>query len=153
MNEAINSETSSPVYGFLRTLFILGLLTNLALTFVPSMQMRAGGFLGFGGEEKLLSSYNMIQMLFNQGQVGLGIFLVGLFAVNIALAVLALTNPKRWVFVTAACITAFSLLLNLFSGSNESVKILSTPKTIGYIASALMLLGFFIKPPIQNRRY
>lgn len=42
-------------FHILRALSVCGYVISVVLTFVPSVRMKVGGFLGYGGEERLLS--------------------------------------------------------------------------------------------------
>ena len=141
----------SSVHRRLRNFFILGYALNIILWFVPAVTMRVGTLLGFGGEEKTLSMFSMVRLISQQHNLGLTIFLVGVFAGNIVFIALALAHPRRWVFITASSVAAFFILLNLFSGSNEQIHYLLVPRVLGWCATLLTLTGFVIKPPVGVR--
>lgn len=131
----------------LKTLFIIGFLINIILTFIPSTRIKTGGYLGIGGEEKLVSTHKMIQLAFRRNP-SIALLLVVVFAFFVAVVILAITHPKRWVFLSGAIVVAFFMLVNLFSPSQEElgVKGLIIPNIIGFIGNILCLTGFFIKP-------
>ncbi len=131
----------------LRALFLAGYVLNIILWFVPSFKASIGGFMGMGGEERVLSMFSMVQLASQQGNMGLTIFMVLIFASNIVFIALALALPRRWVFITASSVAAFFILLNLFSGSNEQVTYFLVPRVLGWAASLLTLVGFLMRPP------
>ena len=135
----------------LRMLFIFGYLIGIILTFVPSVeitQITQHGMFDAGEVTKVTySSYGIIQLLGERQEVGLQLFFVILFALNIAFIILAIKYPKRWIFISGASITAFLLLWNFFTPSNKDIQNLFIPRIIGYISDTFILLGFLIKPP------
>lgn len=138
-------------YRRLRNLFLLGYALNIVLWFVPAITMRVGTFLGVGGEDKTFSMFSLVRLISQQGKLGLTIFFVSVFASNIVFIVLALALPRRWVFLTASSVAAFLILLGLFSGSSEQAQYFLIPRLLGWAASLLTLIGFFIRPPMAAR--
>ena len=74
-------------------------------------------------------------------------FLVLLFAVQLAFIALALKYPKQCFFIAGAIFAGFFLLVDLFSGTPECIEVLLIPTALHYISVILILSGFFIKPP------
>ncbi|MFQ6083957.1 MAG: hypothetical protein ACE5KE_01680 [Methanosarcinales archaeon] len=140
------SKSNLFAYHVLRILFVCGYAIKILLTFVPSTRMKVGGFMGFGGEERVLSPYDMIQLLFKE-KPGAAMLIVIIFAIMVAFVVLALTYPKRWVFLTGAIFVAFFLLVSFFQPAREGVEYLIIPRVLGLIGEVLCLTGFFVKPP------
>jgi hypothetical protein len=129
----------------LRVLFVAGFALNAALTFVPTLKNESGGFMGLGSEKQSLSGFDIVRMTFQHGQGGLGVFYVLVFCIPVAFAVLGITYPRRWVFITGSCFTVFLLLLNLFAGSAEGVEYYFLPRLLGYLSFAMTLTGFWVK--------
>ncbi len=136
-------------YPTLRGVFVAGLLLDLVLTFVPAYRTKVGSFLGFGGEERSLSAFDMIRIQL-QNQSGWGVFNVAYFGAYAALVVLAWKQPKRWVFVTGAALAAFALLLELFIGPWDSIYYYPVPRLLHYVAGACVIAGFFARPPSRR---
>lgn len=151
MNMSNIGENRSDILRFqlLRALFVCGWVLSIVLTFVPSYRIRTrgGGFFDYYYEYRLLSGYDIIQLLYQEGELGLWMLFVLLFAVEIVFVVLAFKYPKQLVFIAGATFAALNLLLNLFSTPMEGIEVLLIPRVLGYIATAFILSGFFIKPP------
>jgi len=136
-------------YNLLRILFVCGYSIQIILTFVPSIHMKVGGFLGYGGEERVLSLYDMIQLIFPENP-GVALLMVTIFATWVAFVVLALTYPKRWVFLTGAILVAFFFLVNIFTPGQEGqegIEYFVIQRILSFIGSILCLSGFLVKPP------
>jgi len=143
---------SQPKKGFfsyynLRILFIIGYSISFILNFIPSFRIKGSFF----QPEKLLSVRDIVKILFGNGQVALGMFSVLLVAFAIVFVILAIKYPKRWVFVSGASFGVFGLFLSLFVGTPEGVEVLVIPAVISYIANAMILSGFFIKPEVHSK--
>lgn len=143
-------------FQLLRQLFIAGYAIALILFFVPSIEITSRTHTSlFSAPETSTDSYSTFEitrLLGKKGEMGLQLFVVASFAISAALLILAITYPKRWVFITGASMTAFFLLWNLFSAPDEHVKALFLPAIVGYISSGLALLGFFVRPPRSQPR-
>jgi len=139
----------SLTYRNLRALFFAGFALTAVLTFVPALKAEVGGFMGMGGEERSLSALDLIRLLFQGGQAGLGILFVLMFCTTVAFAVLAIKYPRRWVFIAGSCYAVFGILLAFFSGSNKDIQYYFLPRLLGYIATAMTLTGFWVRPPIH----
>jgi hypothetical protein len=122
-------------YRNLRALFIVGFVLEIILTFVPC----------HGADGRSFSDFESIRWAFQQGRDGLAFLSVSMFCFAVACAALAIAYPRRWVFIAGACFAAFNLILELFSGSNGNVYFL--PQLLDYVATAMMITGFWIKPP------
>ncbi|HEY7214235.1 MAG TPA: hypothetical protein VIC28_06365, partial [Thermoanaerobaculia bacterium] len=145
--EPINN-TGLMRYGMLRRLFVLGYSMNIVLWFVPAFRMKVGGDLGFGAEDKVFSMLSMVRLI-SQTSPGWTLFFVVTFASNIVFLVLAFAYPKRWLFIIGASIAAPFMLWGFFSGENPDIHQFLVPRLLGYVATALTLIGFFIRPPVQ----
>lgn len=143
----IGPSSSSSKYRSYRRVFIGGFALSILLWFVPSVTMKVGGFLGVGGEEKTLSVLDVVRMLFRAGHLGFAFFLVLLFCISAAFLVLAIKYPRRWVFVAGSSYAVFGIILDVFSGSGTDVHYIYLPKAMGYLATAMTLVGFWCKPP------
>jgi hypothetical protein len=152
MNETQNVPTVSFsfTYGSLRALFFVGFALSAVLEFVPVLKMKVGGFMGIGGEERSMSALDLIRLLFQGGQTGLAILFVLMFCVTLAFAALALKYPRRWVFIAGSCYAVFVIVLDFFSGSNKDVEYYFLVQLLGYIATAITLTGFWVRPPVQT---
>jgi hypothetical protein len=123
-------------YGNLRALFVAGFVLEIILTFVPS----------HGAEGRSFSDFESVRWSFQQGgRDGLFLLSVSMFCFMVACPALALSHPRRWVFIAGASFAMFGLVLEFFTGSNENVYFL--PRLLDYVAIAMMLTGFWIKPP------
>jgi hypothetical protein len=137
-------------YNLLRRLFVLGYAMNIVLWFVPTYQGRLGGFVsGSSAEDSVYSTFLLVRIL-SQTSPGWTLFFVVSFALNIVFIVLAFSWPKRWLFLTASSVSAFFVLWGLFSSGNPNLHSFLLPLLLGYIASAMTMVGFFIKPPVQT---
>jgi len=134
-------------FQLLRVLFICGYLMKIVLTFVPSAEITQRGMFGFGEVQKqTYSLYDIIRLLGERGAFGWQLFFIVLFALKIVFVILAIRYPKRWVFISGASFYAFLLLWGFFTPSMEGIEYLLIPSILDYISSALVLLGFFVKP-------
>ena len=143
------SETTDNrlAYQALRALFVGGFALDIVLMFVPSIEVTTAGFLGFGGTVISMSGLDVIRRLFQSGEVGLAMLLVLLFCAQVAFLILAMKYPKRWVFVAGSCFAVFLVILGLFAGSSDNVEEYFVPRVLSYVATALQLAGFWVKPP------
>jgi len=136
----------------LRFLFVCGFALETVLTFVPKMQEK--NFLGsMLGESKLnsVSSYNQIQQIFQAGDFFTGLFAVtSLFTIGIAFIVLAFAYPKRWIFITGSSYAAYWILVALFIPGRGDAEYFIFYIILGYVANALKLSGFFVRPTVNN---
>jgi len=146
MDTQIPPQPVSTSYKVWHSLFILGCIFNIGLTFVPSMRVKVAGF--FTVEEKLISNLQLVQLAFQTGHTGLGLLAVLFFAAWVAFLVMAIVYQKSWVFIAGASLSALSLLLGLFSVSSGNVEYLLIPRIIVYVADVFMLSGFIAKPPV-----
>lgn len=140
-------------YLMLRRLFILGYAMNIALWFIPSVVIRgnAAGFFAPAQPDRTLSMFSLVRLT-SQENPFLTLFFVLVFASNIAFIVLAIKMQKRWVFLTGAILSAIFLLWGLFSSAAapENVYYIPLIRYLGYIASALILVGFVIGPVAET---
>ena len=142
MNEPQNAPTISfsLTYRNLRTLFIAGFAYQAVEFFIPT-------FKAVGGD-KSFSTLDLIRLIFQMGHYGMGIYCVLIFCAAVAFAVLGFKYPQRWVFIAGSSFMVFMLILDFFQGSNPNLQEIFLTKLLGYIASAMSLTGFWIKPPI-----
>lgn len=149
MNSISRNQPDIFRYQILRAFFVCGYVLSVVLTFVPAYRIRTrvGGFFDNHLEYRVLSTYDLIQFMHQEGEYGWWMFYVLIFAVAIAFIALALKYPKQWVFIAGATFAGFLLLLNLFSGTPEGIEHLLIPTVVDYISTILILSGFFIKPP------
>jgi len=146
-NETVTPNSSqSKTFQLLRILFICGCLMGIVLTFVPGIEITHRDMFGEEVQKKTYSSYEVTRLLGERQKVGWQLFYVILFALNIVFVILAIRYPKRWVFISGASIAAFFLLWDFFTPSKEGIEYLLIPRILGYISSAFVLLGFFVKP-------
>ena len=129
----------------LRSMCVLGFGLMLVLYFVPKYQMTVGGLFGFGGQLQTFSDLDAYRLFFRQGRTGLFLFGVGTFFASGAFLVLALTRPRRWVFVSGASFATFLLILFLFIGQSPDQTYLPIPRILDYVSMALPLSGFWAK--------
>jgi len=142
-----------PTFQILRTLFICGHLIYIVLTFVPTIKVSPQGMYGSGKvQEQTYSAYELIRFLGESEQFGWQIFYVVVFALDVAFVILAITYPKRWVFISGASMTAFFLLWDLFTPPKEGIVGMVIPNILDYVASAFVLLGFIAKPTSTTSR-
>ncbi len=151
MNETTNTPTVSfsLTYRNLRALFIAGFALNALIFFLPAFKVKVGSVLGMGGEVRTFSALTLTREVIQAGHIGVGLFFVIVFCIAVAFVVVAIKYPRRWVFITGACYTVFWLIFGFFSGENKDTQQLFLPQLLGYIASAMTLAGFWIRPPTQ----
>ena len=130
-------------FRMLKSLFVLGFFMNIVLNFVPLLQLKVRGDL------ITHSALSLIRTISGTNP-GLTFVLVLIFASNILFIALAFAYPKRFIFIVASSFTVIMLIWNFFQGTNPNVIIFLLPQVLGYIANALTLIGFFIKPPIAQ---
>jgi hypothetical protein len=136
-------------YRLLRPVFIAGLAVSLILYLVPCYKP-AGDILtawtSTGGVERRLSSFDLCCLLVRTGNVQWGTFYIALSSVELALLVLALQRPRRWVFLAGSCEQLYLLVAFLLRPTSND---LSQPwfwDLLEYAAWAMCLTGFFVKP-------
>lgn len=136
---------SGGVYQVLRSLFIVGYVMNFALWFAPIIRMKVGGIIGIGAEVRSFSMFSLITAISstNPGQTFLAVLV---FASDILFIVLAITYPRRWIFILASSVGVLVLLYSLFIVKLPGMHFL-LPQVLGYVAAALTLTGFLIRPP------
>jgi len=139
----------SRTYRLLRPVFIVGLAVSLILYFVPCYKP-AGDILtawsSTGGVDRRLSSFDLCCLLVRTGNVQWGAFYIALSGVELSLLLLALQRPRRWVFIAGSCEQLYLLVAFLLRPTSND---LSQPwfwALLGYVAWAMCLTGFFIKP-------
>ena len=145
----------------LKKLFIAGFIFQIIYFFMPSVRIRT-----VIGYYEVASLSEITQKLFNLNPDIASIVILILVAC-IALVVLAIFYPRRWVFLFGAILSAFCLfcpllfgLFRLFSsGEYQSVfspktepqiKLFFVPIMLYFTGVILSLTGFFIKPKKQS---
>lgn len=102
----------------------------------------------FSQSVEWVSSFDLVQLAFQRGQAGVGPLFVLFFGAWIALLVMAFSHQRRWVFITGASITVFSILLDLFTSSGNPIgEDLALQAVFRYVPAGFLLAGFFAKPP------
>lgn len=134
-------------YRNLRLLFMAGLVLEIVMLFVPAYRATIGGEFGIGGEVRTFSSLGLIRLIFQAGSYGWGFYYMGCYSAWAALLVLAYKEPSRWVFLSGASLTAFVLALAFFMGRSPDIEYFLVPTLIDYAGAALVLTGFWIRPP------
>jgi hypothetical protein len=154
----MNARSQAPALNFLltyrnlRALFIAGFVIKAILFFIPSFSMRAGGFMGRGGEERSMSRFDLSRVASPVGQSPnpyASIGTVFAFCILITFILLAVCYPRRWVFIAGACVTAIGILggiLLFFVLPNHNNHRFFFPRLLHFVATAMVLSGFWIKP-------
>jgi hypothetical protein len=130
--------------------FVAGLALALILYFVPCYQPSGGilnAWTATGGVARRLSSFDLCCLLVRTGNVQSGVFYIALSGVELALLLLALLRPRRWVFIVGSCEQLYLLVAFLLRPASND---LSQPwfwALLCYAAWAMCLTGFFVKPP------
>jgi len=130
----------------LRTIFIVGFLIEVVLWFVPAGVLETTGFLGLQIQRQVVSALDIVRMLFQLQKEGFGFLYVLFFCAELAFLVLAIFYARRWVFVAGACFVAFLLILDIFTGSSQNFHPYFLSRAVGYLAAAMALTGFWIRP-------
>src|SRR3974390_2203732 len=111
--------TGSPVfkppriYRLLRPVFVAGLLLSLFLYFVPCYKPAGDvlkAWLAMGGVERPLSSFDLCRLLVHTGNVEWAAFYIALSPIELALVLLAIRRPRRWVFIAGSCEQLYLLI-------------------------------------------
>ncbi len=140
----------SRMYRLLRLVVVAGLVLSLILYFVPCYKPAGDvlqAWLAMGGVERRLSSFDLCRLLVGTGNVQWGGFYIALSAVELALVLLALLRPRRWVFIAGSCEQLYLLIEFMLRPSSE---VLTQPwffAFLAYVSWAMCLTGFFVKPP------
>jgi hypothetical protein len=129
----------------MRMIFVAGCVINTVMTFVPVVEIKNNPNLPDGS----YSSFDVTRLLL-EAAPPFGMFFVLLFSLNIVLAVLAFTYPRRWVFILGASYAALGVLYGIFSGSRGDTEVFLIPQVVGWIATLALLSGFFVKPEPQR---
>jgi len=107
MNEPSNTPTISfsLSYRNLRTLFIVGFGYQAIEFFITTLKVVGG--------QQTFSALDIIRLVFQNGNPGLGFMLVLLFCAAVAFVVLGFQYPRRWVFIAGSLFVVFCLILPL----------------------------------------
>jgi hypothetical protein len=147
-----NAPTLKPsrAYCVLRAAFVVGLALSLIVYFVPCYKPPAQvlkAWLATGGVERRLSSFDLCRLLVRAGEIQWGAFYMALSAMELALLVLAVQRPRRWVFIAGACEQLYLLIVFLCRPASETYAQPSLTAFLGYAVWAMCLTGLFVKPP------
>ena len=140
----------SRTYCLLRPVFVAGFILSLILYFVPCYKAAGDvlkGWLSIGGVERSLSSFDLCRLLLQTGNVQWGVFYIGLSGFELALVLLALRWPRRWVFIAGSSEQLYLLVAFLLRPSSADLSQPSFFAFLNYVSWAMCLTGFFVKPP------
>jgi hypothetical protein len=141
------------MYRLLRTLFIAGLALSVILYFVPFYKPAGDvlkAWLATGGVARRLSSFDLCRLLVHTGHVQWGAFYMALSGIEVALLVLALRRPRRWVFVAGSCEQLYLLISFLLRPASTDLSDPWLTHLLLYVSSVLCLTGFLIRPPVNG---
>jgi hypothetical protein len=127
----------------LRAMFVAGFGLNAVSFFFPSYHAP-------GVVDRMFSSLEIIRSQFANGRDGWGLFNVLAFCSIVGFAVLGMKYPRRWVFLSGACVTCFLLVMEIFTGSGR-LEQLFLPRLLDYVATGMQILGFWIHPVAAER--
>ena len=139
----------SRTYRLLRPVFVAGFVLSLILYFVPCYKPAGDvlkAWLSMGGVERPLSSFDLCRLLVHTGNVQWGAFYIALSGVELALVLLALRSPRRWVFIAGSCEQLYLLIAFLLRPSSADLSQPSFFAFLNYVSWAMCLTGFFVKP-------
>jgi hypothetical protein len=140
----------SRMYRLLRPVFVAGLVLSLILYFVPYYKPAGDvlkAWLAIGGVERHLSSFDLCRLLVGTGNVQWGGFYMALSGVELALLLLALRRPRRWVFIAGSCEQLYTLVAFVLRPSSEALTQHWFFALLAYVSWAMCLTGFCVKPP------
>ncbi len=140
-------------YDILRPVFVAGLALSLVLYFIPWFTptgdvLRAWS--AAGGVERRLSSFDLCRLLVATGDVQHGAFYMMLSATELALLVLAVWRPRRWVFLVGACEQLYTLIAFLLRSRADDLPQPVWSVFLYYAAWAMCLTVFFVRPPVSS---
>jgi len=138
------------MYRLLRPVFVAGLVLSQILYFVPYYKPAGDvlkAWLAMGGAERHLSSFDLCRLLVGTGNVQWGGFYMALSGVELALVLLALRGPRRWVFIAGSCEQLYLLIAFMLRPSSEALTQHWFFASLAYVSWAMCLTGFFVKPP------
>lgn len=150
----LNADTrmchGSRPYRILRPVFVAGMVLSLVLYFIPWYTptgdvLRA--WLATGGVERRLSSFDLCRLLVAAGDVQHGGFYLALTAVELAVLLLAVQRPRRWVFVIGAGEQLYTLIAFLLRSRANDLPYPWFSDFLYYAAWAMCLTGFLVRPP------
>jgi len=145
----------SRMYRILRRVFVAGLVLSLILYFVPCNKPAGDvlkAWLAMGGAERHLSSFDLCRLLAGTGNVQWGGFYIALSGVELALVLLALRRPRRWVFIAGSCEQLYLLITFMLRPSSEALTQHWFFGFLAYVCWAMCLTGFFVRPPRNGVR-
>jgi len=134
----------------LRVLFIIGFILLIMEFFIPNVLFKNGS-----DEERPISKFEIMKTDFQRGKTTSYFGVILIFCLWVVIAIMAWTDPKRWVFVLGGIMGAIILIVNIVNFSDlrldfeEVGGILSVPgvsSIVRTIASIFCVLGFIIKP-------
>ncbi len=152
VNRDIRTSDTSRTYRTLRPVFVAGLALSLILYFVP-LYTPTGDVLktwsATGGVERKLSSFDLCRLLVDTGNVQWGAFYMALSGVEVALLVLALQRPRRWVFIAGSCEQLYTLITYLLRPTSNDLPQPLVSVFLSYASWAMCFTGFWVKPPVK----
>jgi hypothetical protein len=140
----------SRMYRLLRPAFVAGLVLSLILYFLPCN--KPGGdvlraWLAMGGAERHLSSFDLCRLLVGTGNAQWGELYMALSGLELALVLLALRRPRRWVFITGSCEQLYLLITFLLRPRSPALTQPWFIDFLFYVSCAICLTGFLVSPP------
>ena len=138
------------MYRLLRPVFIAGMMLSVFLYFVPFYKPAGDvlkAWLATGGVERRLSSFDLCLLLVHVGNVQSGVLYMASWGMEVAVLLLALRRPRRWVFVAGACEQLYLTSAFLLRPASSDLSGPWLSHALIYVYSVMCLTGFLIKPP------
>ncbi len=136
--------------GRLRALFIAGFLIQAIDCLVPNFRL-SGETLRLwqstGEVERLVSFFDLVRFCFRLGLLGWGFYNLVMLVIPFAAAILAVTAPRRWVFVAGSICGIWQLLFELVAPGNPEIKPSFLFQLVDHVAIVATLPGFWVKTP------
>jgi hypothetical protein len=144
------ARDTSRTYHILRALFVAGLGLSVVVYFIP-WYTPAGdvlkAWLATGGVERRLSSFDLCRLLLSTGNVPRAAFYMVLEAIEIALLLLAVVRPRRWVFIAGVCEQLYTLSAFLLPSAAKEFPQPLFLVLLYYASWAMCFTGIFVRPP------
>jgi hypothetical protein len=135
--------------GVLRKLFIVGFAYQALDSILPDIRL-AGQTLNYwlatGGTERLVSNLDLARFCFRLNLMGWGIYNTLIWFAPFVFIVLAVFHPRRWIFVTGSIFVIYQTIFEYIGPQNGEIRTLLIPLVLVYIARAMALVGFWVKP-------
>ena len=153
LNRDTFGVSRSRAYCILRPVFVGGLALSTVLYFMPWYTptgdvLRA--WLATGGVERHLSSFDLCRLLVSSGDVQSGTFYMLLSAFEVALTLLAVWRPQRWVFVVGACEQLYTLTAFLWRSTANDLPQPLFSVFLYYASWGMCFTGFLVRPPMKR---